>query len=151
MWDYIYGIYSNHAIGSSKASGEWKFVQYPSKIAPPDKPEYSIPMSELSQAFFTGGERADGSLTNATWAFDGTSWTEISLRPISEPLKGMTIVPFYNYLNSKENSKIDVILAFGGTERYRCTSQARACVLQCSGLHVRIGIRLARCLRMDSA
>ena len=128
MWDYIYGIYSNHAIGSSKASGEWKFVQYPSKIAPSDIPadmpvcgtsaliEYSIPMSELSQAFFTGGERADGSLTNATWAFAGTSWTEISLRPISEPLKGMTIVPFYNYLNSKENSKIDVILAFGGTD-----------------------------------
>lgn len=128
MWDYIYGIYSNHAIGSTKVSGEWKFAQYPSKIAPADMPadmpvrgtsaliEYSIPMSEFPQAFFVGGERADGTLTNATWAFDGSGWTEISLQPIAEPLKGMTVVPFYNYLNSKENSKIDVILAFGGAD-----------------------------------
>lgn len=129
MWDYIYGIYSNHVLGSTKATGEWKFAQYPSKIAPTDMPadmpvrgtsallEYSIPMSEFPLAFFVGGERADGTLTNGTWAFDGSTWTEISLQPVPEALKGMTVVPFYNYRNvKKEDSKIDAILAFGGTD-----------------------------------
>lgn len=128
MWEYIYGVYADHALGATRISGDWKFARYPSRIAPVDMPEgmpvrgtsalfeKSTSTAEFPMAFFVGGELPDGTLSNKTWAFDGTEWADVSLQPLPVAMKGITLVPFYNYLNKAESSKIPAILAYGGTD-----------------------------------
>ena len=65
---------------------------------------------------FTGGIDANGNVSNATWAFDGTVWTTISEHP-TEPIYGATLLN-YKAFRSKgkpfSETELDVWLLYGG-------------------------------------
>lgn len=128
-WQHIYGPYGDGAIGAQHDVDGWKCVSYPAKTATP-LPQgmpvsgtsqttcYKFPMSQQSQMLFVGGKKADGTLSSGTWAFDGSSWADISVAPLPKGLADMTVVPFFTF---KTNSifvvtKESVLLAFGGND-----------------------------------
>lgn len=61
----------------------------------------STKWSEEPTAFFVGGRMADLTLSEATWAFDGTVWTQID--DISAPaLQGPALVSYFNNRRSSD-------------------------------------------------
>lgn len=62
--------------------------------------------------FFTGGRMADGTVSNATWAFDGLRWAVITENP-APALTDACMVPYYAF-NGKELTRYPVWMLIGG-------------------------------------
>lgn len=80
--------------------------------------EFANRWSDNSTLVLFGGAKADGSLSAASWAFDGKSWADIANQPLPA-LEGIAVVDYYTYLNSTSNGLIkefEVYLAFGGRD-----------------------------------
>lgn len=78
--------------------------------------EYSFSMSDSHQLTIVGGKTADGSLTSASWGFDGTNWAQISNKPLPTPVEGLSVFPYFIF---EENSywvatKNSIFIALGG-------------------------------------
>ena len=109
VWNKIIGGYSDSAIGLKTASDGLRYAQYPvkdidAKIVDTDFPldgfsnfeVYSNKWTTAPVGFFCGGEKADGTLSDAVWAFDGRNW--ITLASGGFPaLKGASLVPYYSF------------------------------------------------------
>lgn len=126
---YIYGAYMDKVVGVTHADDDsYVYVTYPGEATSPVSPE--CPVSGTSEAivytsewsanpmlFFTGGRKADGSLTGDTWAFDGNQWACISINPIPA-LEGVSVTPYYNMSITNQWIEVftPVLLAFGGND-----------------------------------
>lgn len=123
----IVGGYGDTLLGISEENGTFYHETYPSSVK--TQTDSDFPITGMSQAcsytsqwgtseqlFIVGGVKADGSLTGATWGFDGQSWAEISDKPIPAR-SGMTLIPYYNHIaESTVYNKYPVLLAVGGRD-----------------------------------
>ncbi|MDE6681277.1 MAG: DUF5018 domain-containing protein [Muribaculaceae bacterium] len=115
-------------IGGNAVSG-LRHVNYPADSLPETALENDFPIdgysafaavtsdwSDKPVGVMTGGRLADGTLTAATWGFDGDTWTRLD---ISSPpaIEGATVVPYYIYRQTSTTwiqTEFDVWLLFGG-------------------------------------
>ncbi|MDE6278344.1 MAG: hypothetical protein K2M05_00055, partial [Paramuribaculum sp.] len=130
--NHIYGSYGTKLLANVKAAdGTWRQIVYPDIVdaeTAPMLPE-ECPVSGTSPTLtftsdwaaeptttFVGGRDAKGKLTGSSWAFDGTTWTAISLTP-SMPREGMVLVPYFAFRSEQFwiIKKYSVLLAFCGT------------------------------------
>lgn len=125
---YLYGAYGDQILASKKTESGYSVIAYPSGnifAIPAEFPVdgaslptfFSLSMSYGLQAVIVGGRLADGSLTDATWGFDGSSWAEISVKPLPYKLRDVTLVPYrlVDMLSSTWSpSSYPVLLAMGG-------------------------------------
>lgn len=127
-WSTILGGYVNTVLGISDSG---TFASYPDmNISPAAVPAdfpvkgaspmvlYTTDWSALPTAIIVGGRKADGTLTGSAWGFDGTTWADISISPISKPAEEMTLFPYFmTRVNSKKwwNVKTtSALFALGG-------------------------------------
>lgn len=125
---YLYGAYGDQILASKKTESGFSVMAFPSGKSysvPSEFPIeatslptfYSLSMSYGLQAVIVGGRLADGSLTDATWGFDGSSWAEISVKPLPYALEDVTLVPYRLVEMSSVNwspSSYPVLFAMGG-------------------------------------
>ena len=126
---YIYGAYGDRILGNLKdAAGNYVMVEYPGGTS--SAMPAGFPVSGTSQmltyeklwmespiSMMVGGTLADGALTDACWAFDGTTWCNIAVTPAPERT-GVTLVPYFVYRTASTSwvtSKLTAFLAMGGT------------------------------------
>lgn len=124
---YIYGAYLTQVLGVNKKSDNtYEHVTYPASVAkavPASCPVggtsnvllFESEWSVKPMLMFTGGHTADGTVTGATWAFDGNEWAQISVQSLPA-LENMAIVPYQTMTinNQWEASYYPVLLAMGG-------------------------------------
>lgn len=123
---HIYGAYGSALVGVRKNAGKYYHVSYPesgaievSKGCPVSGTSavmaYDSKWSDNEMITFTGGRDADGTLSGATWGFDGTKWVKLSVdgMPAKE---GISVCEYYtasvNNFFSASTSK--ALYAFGG-------------------------------------
>lgn len=106
VWSHIYGGYADRVLGVARSGNAYKIQTYPGAAEMP-LPEgmpvsgtsipvyYSFPMAANPQMLIVGGRLADGSLTPATWGYDGSSWMKISKRTLSVPLADVAVAPYF--------------------------------------------------------
>lgn len=128
-WSSMIGVYNSGVLGLRMENGAAIFAQYPAEgIRQTEAPE-DFPRADASNfvtlsnkwtsspvAFLTGGRKADGTLSDATWAFDGKEWIKLSEGGVPA-LAGASIVNYYHYRKSASGaSKIEykVWLLMGG-------------------------------------
>lgn len=129
-WSHIYGAYESQILGVKKVGDDYYHVTYPdngtSAKVPADCPidgTSDLIVMEASkwaddpQAIFTGGKIANGNLTGATWAYDGSQWAKISMTPIDRAKEGMSLFPYFTFrkaTNSWSVTKQMTLFATGG-------------------------------------
>ena len=126
-WTGIIGIYGNAVLGASgQTMLSWPENAVASMRLPDNFPVsgHSAPIeftnrwtSEPTIVLF-GGRTADGRISSASWAFDGSQWRDISDKALP-PLEGLSVVDYYSYLNSASNGllkEFEAYLAFGGKD-----------------------------------
>ncbi len=110
-WTSIIGAFNNAVQGVREANGQLVHTQYPmgtyaeTPLEPgfpylhsSDMSIYSTKWSSLPLGLITGGY--DGTnYTGETWAFDGTTWVDISNRGLPA-IYGGVMVPYYAYLRT---------------------------------------------------
>lgn len=125
-WDNIIAPYANQIFGIIKGASGNTFATYPASTEaalPDDFPvadysgsvEFESKWAVDEQILIFGGTLADGRLTGATWAFDGTSWAKLAE---SLPAAAGYSVAAYEVCEtdtmSWRVSERNVLLAFGG-------------------------------------
>lgn len=132
-WINILGGYLGSAIGLKEdTTGAVWHCHYPENElitdseASPEFPVYGqtspgfieTGWSPQPIAIFFGGRLADGSLTDATWGFDGENWTIIS--EINPPaLEEATLIRYYAFRSDPNNLSVedfDAWMIFGGRD-----------------------------------
>ena len=126
-WHSIIGAYGQvRVLGLKKSGDKYLHVTYPAlpeSVASSDFPvsgnsavvEFSTKWASKPQIVTMGGRLADGSLTGATWAYDGSSWAKIGNS--MKPAEGYSVT---RYTISETDTvswrlkETDVMLAFGG-------------------------------------
>lgn len=128
-WHYLIGSYLNTVVGLTHDGSQYKFAQYPMLDLNETEIPAGFPISDGSNfvtlankwtnspvAFFTGGIKSDGRLSDGTWAFDGTNWICLSTGGIPA-LEGASIIPYYSYRaesNGAVKLKYSVWMLVGG-------------------------------------
>ncbi len=125
----LVGAYGSRLLTSANAAGAWSLVEYPAGttlVAPVGFPvlnastavSLSFEMAANPQLVIVGGRKADGSLTADTWGFDGSTWANLTRRPIAEKLENMALVPYFDLQPDTTSWKVGehttVLLAMGG-------------------------------------
>lgn len=128
---HIYGAYGSELLGTiRRADGSYVAISYPSQTDPETAPTlpdgcpvsgtsnlmvYTTEWSAQPMAITTGGLDARGSLTGASWAYDGNQWACISI-VAGTPRQGMAVVPYFAYRTDEYWVVRDysVLIAFGG-------------------------------------
>lgn len=121
----IYGAFGEEILAASGSD----IVSYPSgkTCAMPDgfpvsgtspAVTFSFELSGGLQAVITGGRDAAGNLTDATWAYDGTTWCKVSNTPMPKALEGIAVVPYFTFRESSTwvATKYSTLFAFGGRD-----------------------------------
>lgn len=127
MMTHIYGGYGSTLLGVRNSGGKYYHVTYPetTEVELQDNCPISgtsTPLIFASQwsakplFMMLGGRCASGEVTGAVWAYDGSTWSAISVQPIPG-VEGAVWVPYYTIsINNKWlTSTQDVIMAMGGT------------------------------------
>lgn len=113
VWNTIVGGYDKKVLGVLTDGGVCKHDEYPrgEGFTPKAIPE-GFPVSGTSpmvigennwasspQAMIVGGMLQDGSLTNATWAFDGERWGRIDMTSsaVLPKVIDALVIPYYTY------------------------------------------------------
>lgn len=127
-WSHIYGAFNSGVVGAYKNGNNWYTEQYPAAGEPTALPS-GMPVQGTSnsicatfdlasdpQLFIVGGKTEFGVASADSWCYDGTSWVKLSVTPLSTPLTGMTLVPFYTFSVSNifVPTEHSVLLAMGG-------------------------------------
>lgn len=126
-WRSIVALWDDDTLLGLKSSGGiLKHVTYPATVetdAPADFPvegnsasvEFSTKWSALPQIVTMGGRKADGTLTGATWAYDGTAWARIAESLPAAEGYGVVRYPICETDTMTWRLKVsEVMLAFGG-------------------------------------
>lgn len=129
VWESLIGAYTSTVVGISNQEGRRAFAQFPlNELNVKEIPE-DFPISGITNlvtltnkwtqspvAFFSGGVRADGKLSEITWAFDGAEWIQLCKGGIPA-LKDAQIAPYYHYrpaADSKSMVEYPVWMLMGG-------------------------------------
>lgn len=121
--------YQNRLIGTVQNGGNWKIVTYPGNQvtdAPSGFPvtgtsqgvTYVYEMSITPQLVIVGGRTPEGHLTDNTWAYDGTTWANITKTPMPRRLENMTLTPYFTTKADTATwrmSRQSVLVAMNGT------------------------------------
>lgn len=131
-WTTILGRYEDRLLGIS--AQPYCYAEYPRRADfTPEPIDEKFPvkgMSQLmavnpswstsSQAIMVGGVQADGSLTSATWGYDGNRWATLNAKGSELPaLEGPVMFAYYNYqldATTEKFYKRDVWMVMGGRE-----------------------------------
>lgn len=104
--------YPEGAVGSMALPAGFPVSGYASPI------EFTTRWSQSPTIVVFGGLTDNGELSGASWAFDGSRWSNIANSPLPA-LDGLAVTPYYSYLNSATNGHLkefEVYLAFGGRD-----------------------------------
>jgi len=129
-WVSITGAYGDAVIGIKSAGDGYRHCHYPAAAAITDSDvtqdfplrghsnfvSTSTPWASGPTAMLTGGILADGTLSNAVWAFDGNSWAKMG-NNVLPPLEGCTLIPYYSYRKTTTSwiqSEFKVWIVLGG-------------------------------------
>lgn len=142
-WKSILGGYTDSAIGLVENNGKVEFAQYPVKKINVTEIPSDFPVKGFSNfvtlqnkwttspvGFFIGGEKKDGTLSNATWAFDGINWVKLSEGGFPG-LSGATIVPYFGFRFTNPSNALQAVeypvwIVMGGSTRNSIQAQASA-------------------------
>ncbi len=130
-WYSVIGGYGSKLLGVGVCDNDYKAAIYPADIQVEASPLpegfpvsghsqtiiYTTEWSAAPQAIFVGGRCADGSMSSATWGFDGTHWTRFSTLPEKIALEGVTLIPYTTFSVNTTNwtvSSYNTLIAFGG-------------------------------------
>lgn len=129
-WNAILGGYGDLLLGLREDNGTLLHTCWPAGSLPETAVPARFPVSGFSNmvcitskwttaptAILVGGRLADGSLTDATWAFDGLSWARIDVTAPA-PVADATIVPYFMYRYTSTlwlPSEHSVFMLLGGT------------------------------------
>lgn len=126
-WTGVIGRYGDMLLGmAGSRMTTWPEGQLPAMELPQGFPVsgFTAPV-EFSNRWTTdptivifGGVTASGEVSQASWAFDGSKWADISDRALP-PLEGISAVEYYSYLKSASNGllrEFDACLVFGGRD-----------------------------------
>lgn len=129
VWISTIGSYLDTAIGLRyNEDGKIVFAQYPLKNLVEREIPTDFPVSGYSDfvtlankwtlspvAFFMGGIKADGTLSPATWAFDGAEWICLNDGDIPA-LEQASLIPYYYYraTSSGKHDEFRVWMLLGG-------------------------------------
>lgn len=125
-WNHIYGAHGQLLLGCYRdAGGNWFSQTYPelaSAAMPKAMPvsgtsetvTYSFDWSDRTQTMMVGGRLADGTLTPATWGFDGNSWTQISNANLGEPLENVALASYVSFASALSLKSFPTLMAMGG-------------------------------------
>lgn len=108
-WYNIIGNYSNTLLGLKTADNGYVITSFGQTM--PDTPAPAgFPIEDYTNMYaykskwmtspicvLSGGVTADGQISSAVWAFDGSEWAKLSDGKIPAS-RGATIVPYYSYL-----------------------------------------------------
>lgn len=125
---YIYGAYHSEIVASrQEADGSWSLCTFPCGIAQPmpaDMPYektstsvvYGFEMTPRQQLIVVGGRLLDGTLSQDTWGFDGSSWAKIARRRMPLALESAILVPYYtvNVDLDWTTTRYATMMLFGG-------------------------------------
>lgn len=130
-WTAMFGAYIDTAIGMRQGSNGLEYAQYPLKNLVVKSIDADFPLSGYSNfvilenqwtsspvGFFVGGTQADGTLSNATWAFDGANWIKLAEGGIPN-VKGAAIIPYYGFRYTASTwtpTEYPVWMIMGGTK-----------------------------------
>lgn len=130
-WSAMLGAYLDTAIGIRSEGGAQVYAQYPMKNLNISVIDPEFPISGFSNfeilankwtsspvGFFVGGICSDGSLSNATWAFDGYNWIKLSEGGVPH-LRGTSLIPYYGFrftASTWYQTEYPVWMVVGGTE-----------------------------------
>lgn len=129
-WDNIIGPYLETIVGLRTENGKHYFAQYPLlNLNETEIPE-NFPLSGYSNfvtlqnkwtlspvAFFAGGLKADNTLSDATWAFDGREWIVLNNDQDLPAMERPSIIPYYYYrrsLTGESYNEFQVWMLVGG-------------------------------------
>lgn len=133
-WVSIIGPYLDSVLGlKASAAGGLEHCHYPANGLIADSPmSETFPLygrsalmtvaskwSPQPTVFFFGGEQADNSLSSSTWAFDGSTWTEIGAEN-PPAIKGASLIPYVTYRNQSDiihQYPYDSYLIIGGVKK----------------------------------
>ena len=132
-WQQIIGPYGETLLGMKSDAGKRVLTSlddgnYDQIVMPENFPVsgYTAPI-EFSNRWSTdptivifGGLTPSGTLSSASWAFDGSQWADISDNALPA-LEGLSVVNYYSYLKSASNSilkEFEAYLAFGGRDSF---------------------------------
>lgn len=125
--DHIYGFMAGKLQGVKKSGTKYFFVSHPAstevEITEAECPVkgtspaiiYTSDWSESPMMIVTGGINAAGNTVGATWAFDGTTWAQISAASVPA-VESPVITPYFAFKTSTgwRVTKRSVLLLFGG-------------------------------------
>ena len=129
-WSAMLGAYLDTAVGIKTEGGVNVYAQYPMKNLNVSTIDPEFPITGFSNfeilankwttspvGFFVGGECADGSLSDATWAFDGYNWIKLADGGVPN-LRGTSLIPYYGFrytASDWKQTEYPVWMVIGGT------------------------------------
>lgn len=129
-WTSIIGAYGDTMLGLRQSGGKLVHTCWPAEAGYAETEvkagfpvagrsnmvQFSNRWTTLPISFLTGGLTADGSVSGATWGFDGDHW-EILSQGMTPRVEGATIVPYYVYrktTSSLVQTEFSVWMLIGG-------------------------------------
>lgn len=113
VWTQIIGGYDSLLLGLRENGGKLVHTSYPASVRETEV-DNSFPISGFSNmlcfgnswspattAIIAGGRKADGSLCNVAWGFDGNDWAALTaVGNAFEGVEDATLVPYFMYRKS---------------------------------------------------
>lgn len=127
-WKNIIGDYQGRLLGIRYSDGVLMHTEYPDGKETAADPEFPVEgysnfvissnkWTETPSSMITGGRLANGSLTEATWGFDGSVWAHIDNGNIP-PVLSPSLVPYFAFRQTTSswilNEEYKVWLCLGG-------------------------------------
>jgi hypothetical protein len=125
-WNTIVAPYNSTLLGLKANNGTYYHVTYPSSNSIATSDEFPVSgssaaavlatkWSDNNQIMIVGGRKKNGSLTGATWAYDGSQWTQLSSGMV--PSEGLAVSAYTISETDTTTWRVtdmNVLLAIGG-------------------------------------
>ena len=129
---HIYGVYDGHILAVKKDGDRYFHTTYPhtgtdTEVSADCPISGTSPLVEFENkwmasplALTIGGRTSNGTLTGATWGYDGTRWAKVSAAPIDGAYQGMALFPYFTFRKSATSWKVTefaTLFALGGVNQ----------------------------------
>ena len=129
---HIYGAYDGHILAVKKDGDRYFHTTYPhtgtdTEVSADCPISGTSPLVEFENkwmanplALTIGGRTSNGTLTGATWGYDGTRWAKVSAAPIDGAYQGMALFPYFTFRKSATSWKVTefaTLFALGGVNQ----------------------------------
>lgn len=127
-WLNIIGDYQGRLLGLRMADGKLTHTEYPEGVEAPAEAGFPVEgysnfvissnkWTQTPSSMISGGRLADGTLSDATWGFDGSVWAHIDNGRMPA-LLAPTLIPYYAFRKTTTswilNQEYNVWLCIGG-------------------------------------